>query len=156
MRHSVDRPSSRSRSRWFRTIELVRANQNADSPARTRPLSGISVGSTTSNVEMRSLATSSSRSSSSRYSSRTFPLPTCAGASGMDGSAADERTQAVERRVDVTNGRLQVEDSLEALGVEAGRDLRIGAHQLREVALLVPRAHRVSLHEPVCLVTLEA
>jgi hypothetical protein len=43
----------------------VRANQNADSPVSTRPLSGIGVGSTTSNVEMRSEATSSSRSSAS-------------------------------------------------------------------------------------------
>ena len=43
----------------------VCANQNAESPVSTRPLSGISVGSTTSKVEMRSLATSSSRSSSS-------------------------------------------------------------------------------------------
>ena len=43
----------------------VRANQNADSPVSTRPLSGISVGSTTSKVEIRSLATSSRRSESS-------------------------------------------------------------------------------------------
>ena len=44
---------------------LVRANQKPESPVRTRPLSGISVGRTTSNVEMRSLATSSRRVSSS-------------------------------------------------------------------------------------------
>ena len=43
----------------------VRANQNPESPVSTRPLSGISVASTTSKVEMRSLATSSSRPSSS-------------------------------------------------------------------------------------------
>jgi len=51
-------------TRWFGTIPRVRANQNAESPVRTRPLSGIGVGRTTSNVEMRSLATSRIVSSS--------------------------------------------------------------------------------------------
>ncbi len=46
-------------------MSFVRANQNAERPVSTRPLSGISVGRTTSKTEMRSLATSSSRSSSS-------------------------------------------------------------------------------------------
>ena len=40
----------------------------------TRPLSGIAVGCTTSNVEMRSVATSKSQSASTAYRSRTFPL----------------------------------------------------------------------------------
>ena len=39
-------------------MSRVRANQKADRPVSTRPLSGIGVPSTTSNVEMRSLATS--------------------------------------------------------------------------------------------------
>jgi hypothetical protein len=43
----------------------VRANQKAESPVNTRPLSGISVGSTTSKVEIRSVATSSNVSLSS-------------------------------------------------------------------------------------------
>jgi hypothetical protein len=43
---------------------LVLANQNPERPVSTRPLSGISVGRTTSNVEIRSLATSSRRSPS--------------------------------------------------------------------------------------------
>src|SRR4029450_6212029 len=58
-------------------MERVRANQNAERAVRTRPFAGMSVGSTTSKVEIRSEATSSSRSSSSAYSSRTFPLPRC-------------------------------------------------------------------------------
>jgi hypothetical protein len=41
-----------------------RVNQKPERPVSTRPLSGISVGRITSKVEMRSLATSSSRSSS--------------------------------------------------------------------------------------------
>ena len=46
-------------------MSRVRANQKAESPVRTRPLSGISVGRITSKVEIRSDATSSRRSSSS-------------------------------------------------------------------------------------------
>ena len=42
-------------------------------PVSTRPLCGIGVGSTTSNAEMRSDATSSSVSSPASYSSRTLP-----------------------------------------------------------------------------------
>ena len=65
------RPCSRS-SMWLRTSPRVRSNQNRESPVRTRPLSGMGVGSTTSNAEMRSDATSSSRSPKP-YSSRTLP-----------------------------------------------------------------------------------
>ena len=65
-------------------MSSVRANQKPESPVSTRPLSGISVGRTTSNMEMRSLATSSRRSSSTSYSSRTLPLATCTVASDMD------------------------------------------------------------------------
>src|SRR5205814_5388216 len=97
-------------------------NQKAERPVRTRPLSGISVGRTTSKVEIRSLATSSSRSSSRAYSSRTFPLPTCAVASGMDGLlGSDERVQALEDDVDVTDGGLEVEDTVERLRPEPPR-----------------------------------
>src|SRR3954469_14082112 len=93
-------------------MSCVRANQNADSPVRTRPLSGISVGSTTSKVEMRSLATSSRRSSSSAKISRTLPLAICAGASGMDDSlVGHERPQALENRRDVLHRGLEVEDA---------------------------------------------
>src|SRR5262245_33499091 len=73
--HSIEQPSGRSTRRWFGQIACVRANQNAERPVRTRPLSGITVGCTKSNVEMRSVATSKSRSASSAYRSRTFPLP---------------------------------------------------------------------------------
>ena len=52
-------------SRWFGMIDAVSANQNRDNAVSTRPLSGIGVGSTTSNAERRSEATSSRRSASS-------------------------------------------------------------------------------------------
>src|SRR5262245_20758405 len=148
-RHSVERPSAWRPRRWWGTIELVRANQNADRPVSTRPLSGISVDSTTSKVEIRSLATSRSRSSSSAYSSLTFPLPTCA-ASGMDGLLLpDERAQSLEDSVDVACVSSEVEDGIE---IDAAGKLPIGPHELAEVLFLVPGAECVTLDEPVCLV----
>src|SRR5215475_8629672 len=134
---------------------FVRANQNAESPVSTRPLSGISVGRTTSKVEMRSLATSSRRSSSSSYSSRTFPLPTCVTASGMDCvllSGELELAQPLEDGVDVACVPAEVEELVE---LDPAGDLVVRAHQLAEVLLLLVRAQRLPLHEAVGLVTLE-
>src|SRR3954451_11484473 len=132
-RHSGERPSSRRPTRWFGTIELVRANQNADRPVSTRPLSGISVGSTTSKTEMRSLATSSSRSSSSAYSSRTLPLPRWIAVSDMHGlPVGGERAEALEDDVDVLHGRGQIEHALQCGRVEARRNLRVGKDELAE------------------------
>ena len=48
---------------WLGTISAVWSNQNRESPVRTRPLSGIGVGMTTSKAEMRSEATRSRRPS---------------------------------------------------------------------------------------------
>src|SRR6266540_4909922 len=151
--HSVDRPSARSASRWFGTSSRVRANQNPDRPVRTRPLSGISVGSTTSKVEIRSLATSNRRSSSSANNSRTLPLATCVAASGMNGFLLPhERAQALEDGVDMSHGGIEVEDRDERVLVELPGDLRVLAHKDPEVALLFPRAHCISLHESIGLV----
>src|SRR5206468_7569907 len=149
-RHSVDRPSSRTASRWFGTSPAVRANQNAERPVSTRPLSGISVGRTTSKVEMRSLATSSSRSSSSAYSSRTLPLPTWVAASDMCRFLLlSETGESVERAVEVGNRRVQVEHLVERASVEQRADLGVLADERREVELFVPGPHRVALHEAV-------
>ena len=60
---SAGRSSGAAARRWFGTIDSVLENQNRDRPVSTRPLSGISVGRTTSNADSRSEATSSSRSS---------------------------------------------------------------------------------------------
>src|SRR5207253_7018825 len=112
-RHSIDRPSARSESRWFGTIAAVCANQYAERPVSTRPLSGISVGSTTSKVEIRSLATSSSRSSSRAYSSRTLPLPTWT-ASGMNRFLLGrEGVEPLEDGVHVTGVAGEVEHRVE-------------------------------------------
>ena len=71
--HASGRVAGSVPSRWSGTRPPVSPNQKRDRPVSTRPLSGIGVGSTTSNAEMRSEATSSSRSSSSAYRSRTLP-----------------------------------------------------------------------------------
>jgi len=60
-------------NRWFGTIFAVRPNQKFDSCVRTLPLSGIGVGSTTSNADRRSDATITSWSGPASYTSRTFP-----------------------------------------------------------------------------------
>ena len=75
-------------SRWFGTIDAVSANQNRDRPVRTRPLSGIVVGRTTSKALIRSDATSSSRSSG-----RSIQV--------ADLARADERAQPSARATSV-------------------------------------------------------
>src|SRR5207245_2368498 len=82
------------------------------------------VGSTTSKTEIRSLATSKSRSSSSANSPRIFPVPTWT-ASGMNGVLLSvERTQALEDGLDVLGVRRQVEDLVE---IDAAGELAVGA-----------------------------
>src|ERR1700756_1838650 len=124
-------------------MAFVRANQNPDSPVSTRPLWGISVGSRASKVEIRSLATSSSRSASSSNSSRTFPLPTWVAASGMDGILLPgEGGEPLEDDVDVPCGPVEVEERVE---VGPARDLGVGAHELTEILLLLLGLQRVAL-----------
>src|SRR3954453_22385967 len=135
--HSVDRPSWRSASRWFGTMSCVRANQKPERPVSTRPLSGISVGRTTSKTEMRSLAKSSNRSSSSSYSSRTLPLATWTVASDMNGRLLRlEIAEPLEDGVHVADGGIEVEDRVQ---VDAAGDRAVGADELLEVLLLLPR-----------------
>src|SRR5688572_290789 len=150
-RHSSERPSRRTCSRWFGQMSRVRPNQKAERPASTRPLSGISVGRTTSKTEMRSLATRSSRLWSSAYNSRTFPLPTWR-ASDMNGLLS-ERAQAIEHGVDVAGEGGEIEDCLQ---VDARRDLRVRPDELAEVALFFPGAHRAPLDEAVGVGALES
>ncbi len=69
-----------SPSRWCRSPPATRRSstpsQKADSWFSTTPLPGTPLAITTSNAEMRSVATTSSRAASSAYRSRTLPLPT--------------------------------------------------------------------------------
>src|SRR3954454_21403491 len=114
-------------------MSRVRANQNADSPVSTRPLSGISVGSTTSNVEIRSLATSSSRSGSSSKISRTLPLATCTASGNCLLLLGRERREALEQGVDVLQGSGEVERAGDPVRSEAFGDLRVSLDELAEV-----------------------
>src|SRR5213076_1915087 len=99
---------------------------------------------------MRSLATSSNRSSSRAYSSRTLPLPTCRAASGMNRFLLpDEGVYTVEHGVDMTHRRVEIEHGLE---VDAVGELAVVPNELGEVGLLFPGAHRVRLHRPVGLI----
>ncbi len=59
--------------RWLGTTSFRRSNQNALIWFRIRPLSGIPFAITTSNAEMRSVATISNSSPRS-ITSRTFPI----------------------------------------------------------------------------------
>src|SRR4051794_3563358 len=132
---------------------LVRANQKPESPVRTRPLSGISVGRTTSKVEMRSLATSSRRSASSSNSSRTFPLPTWTADSDMNRFLLpDESGEPLEDGVDVTCVPAEIEDGVQ---VDAAGDLPVRANELAEVLFLLLGPQRVPLDEAVSGVALE-
>src|SRR2546423_1334996 len=67
-----------------------------------------------------------------------------------------ERQQTLEDDVDMTNRRLEVEDARQAFRPESPRDLRVHGDELPEVPLVLPRLHRVALHQPVRLVSTEA
>src|SRR5262249_58183946 len=73
-----------TRTSWWATRPRVGTNQNRDTPVRTRPLSGISVGRTTSKALRRSEATIRRRSSETAYRSRTFPDRRNVSASGIE------------------------------------------------------------------------
>src|SRR4051812_41983047 len=130
----------------------VCANQNAERPVRTRPLSGISVGRTTSNVEIRSLATSSSRSSSIVNSSRTFPLATWTSVSDMS-LLSRQVVEPLEGGVEVARVRAVVECLAD---VDASGDPRVRLDERAEVEPFVPCAERVLLDEAVRLVARQA
>src|SRR4051794_6868137 len=107
-------------------------------PVRTRPLSGIAVGSTTSNAEMRSDATSSSRSSSIANMSRTLPERTKPGS----GSATDMRVvlqlvQPMDELVHVGEQSGFVEAVGDLVGCQHARDVCVGGNQLAQLASLI-------------------
>src|SRR4029079_5000462 len=92
---SAGRSSGAAARRGFGTIASVLENQTLDRPVSTRPLSGISVGRTTSNADSLSDATNSSRSSPIAYRSRTLPERTNEPAVELTGDM-DFCLQAVE------------------------------------------------------------
>ena len=64
-----------------------------------------------------------------------------------------EGVQTVEDGVDVPDGRLEIEDCIE---IDPTGDLGIAPDELGEICLLLPRAHRMALYEPVGVVAREA
>src|SRR5256886_2803528 len=64
-----------------------------------------------------------------------------------------EGVQTVEDGVDVPDGGLEIEDRIE---IEPAGDLRIVPDELGEICLLLPRAHRMALYEPVGVVARQA
>src|SRR3954447_463876 len=116
--------------RWFWTMSAVVANQNRDKPVSTRPLSGISVGRTTSNALSRSEATRRRRSSATAYRSRTLPDRRNVSASGIELDL-----QAIETGDD--GGDVAQEGVVVEAGIELGetqplRDLGIDGKQVAE------------------------
>src|SRR5256886_10981488 len=111
-------------SMWFGTIACSSVNQKPERPVSTRPLSGISVGRTTSKVEMRSLATSSRSSSSSSKISRTLPLARCTAGSGTQDFLlpVGERGESLEQDVHVGERGLEIEAVVEPGRVEPPGD----------------------------------
>src|SRR5262245_12523391 len=155
---SSGRSSGATPTRWFGTIDSVRENQNRDRPVRTRPLSGISVGRTTSNADSRSDATRSNRSSPIAYRSRTLPLRTNEPATGLAGDM-DLCLQAVESgddRWDVLEERGIVEAGVEIGEAELGGDRRVDREQVAEGPALVGCAEGGPLDDRVRLLTREA
>jgi hypothetical protein len=63
-RAAAGRSSGRTLMQWCGTRSATRSKKNAERAVRIRPLSGIASGNTTSNTEMRSVATMSRRSAS--------------------------------------------------------------------------------------------
>src|SRR4051812_36127032 len=143
-------------SMWLRTSPRVRSNQKSESPVSTRPLSGIGVGSTTSNAEMRSEATISRRSPKP-YISRTLPEATCSEArvvSDMGYLQAGKGT--VEELVDVAEGRVEVEGAGERVARERLARPRVGLEGALQRAAALPGGEGCALHDLVGLLAREA
>src|SRR5687768_8480830 len=117
-RKPAGRSSGAVPTRWFGTMWPVWANQNRDRPVKTRPLSGISDGSTTSNADSRSDATSSNRSSLTANRSRTLPLRRNVSAGALAGDM-DLGLQAIESGED--GGHVAQERGVVEAGIEVGQ-----------------------------------
>src|SRR4051812_5325463 len=137
----------------------VSANQKREIPVRTRPLSGIGVGRTTSNALIRSDATSSSRSAPTAYRSRTLPARRNVSACGMglllaSGRRCGVRDKGIESRDDgghVTEERSVVEAGVELLERQPLGDGGIDRQEVSQRASLVSGAKGAALNDRVRL-----
>ena len=132
-----------------RRCRACRSNQKCDRPVSTRPLSGISSGSTTSNTDTRSLATISSRS--------WLDLVELADLARVEmrqrRSSLIRRQVAPARRARRTtrpvlaSARFRSKQASSRAVVERRRHVGVLGEQVAERALLLPRPHRVALHD---------
>src|SRR4051812_36151827 len=128
----------------------VSANQKREMPVRTRPLSGMAVGRTTSKALIRSLATSSSRSSSIAKRSRTLPERTNPGTSSASGMGVVlQLLQAVDQCLDVGQQSGFVEAVGNLVRLERGSNVGVGFHELAQLAPFVGRPERVPLDDGI-------
>ena len=107
-----------------------RANQNAERPVSTRPLSGISVGQ--DDVERRDPVARDEQQPVvvERVELADLAAPTCVRLQTWTGSSFGTRAcRRSKTRVDVRDGRVEVEDVVERGGVEPRRDLGVGARR---------------------------
>ena len=148
-----------SRARGSGRCRVSRRTRSATGRSARGPCPGCRVGRITSNAEIRSEATSSNRSSSIAYRSRTLPdrMKRSAVSIGRDLSGA--REQGVEAR-DHLGDVGQVQRIVEA-GVEVGeaqraRDGRLEGEQLAQRAPLVGGGERGALDDRVRLLPGEA
>src|SRR3954453_6446984 len=122
----------------------VSANQKREMPVRTRPLSGMAVGRTTSKALILSLATSSSRWLSIAKRSRTLPERTNPGTSSASGMRVVlQLLQAVDQRLNVGQESGFVEAVGDLLGLEDGRHVRVGLPELGQLLAFVGRAEGI-------------
>ena len=108
--------SGRTRSRDSARCSAVWSNQNCDRPVSTRPLSGISSGSTTSNTEMRSLATINSGRARPRTARGPCPNRGAAARSAHSCDVelgVDSIVERVEDTADVRQRALEIEAGVE-------------------------------------------
>src|SRR5687767_22763 len=110
-------------TRWFGTICAVCANQKFESCVSTLPLSGIGVGSTTSNAERRSLATITRCSSPASYTSRTLPSRSSTAPCTLDLVTVSCMTASLPM-LDSRSFRQHRAQLLAPLGRDVARDLR--------------------------------
>src|SRR3954453_12569926 len=126
-------------------------------PVRTRPLSGIAVGRTTSKALMRSLATSNRRSSSIANRSRTLPERTNPGTSSASGMGVVlQLLQSIDQGLDVGEQSGFVEAVSDLLRREHLGHRFIGFHQLAQLASFVGGTKRVALDDRVCVLARHA
>src|SRR5688500_5273461 len=102
---------------------FVCANQKFESCVRTRPLSGIGVGSTTSNAESRSLATITRWSAPTSYTSRTLPSRNSTAPCTLDLVSVSCMTASLPT-LDSRSFRQHRAQLLAPLGRDVARDLR--------------------------------